>query len=307
MEELTKIDNAPPFAPPLQPHGAVKEKLKNLQTPLGSSVIGAVVGAGAFLGSQYLWSTPQAGSEQPTTQPPANVLQEQPLPHPNPNVGTADVCTHNLDSLSFGKAFAEAREECGAGAVFVWHGRAFNTYYREEWNGFTADQKHEFSVAVANLSQEIKEVIADNGYHMPQHEVHPLITHTHPHDHDTHTGHSTDGGSHFAIDGDGDGYRETVVFLDRHGKVEVTTIDTDHDGVAETRITDDRIIGIVHPTDIFSNGNDDNGNDSNGNDDNNGDNQPEESPEPESGPESETTPYDSGPDFDPNGQITDLV
>lgn len=36
------------------------------------------------------------------------------------------------DSMSFEEAFAAARQETGAGGIFVWHGEAYNTFYEEE-------------------------------------------------------------------------------------------------------------------------------------------------------------------------------
>lgn len=36
------------------------------------------------------------------------------------------------DDMSFEEAFAAAREEVGAGGIFVWHGEAYNTFYAEE-------------------------------------------------------------------------------------------------------------------------------------------------------------------------------
>lgn len=40
----------------------------------------------------------------------------------------------NLDDLSFGEAFRQARQLCGSGGgVFEWHGNLYNTYTREEY------------------------------------------------------------------------------------------------------------------------------------------------------------------------------
>jgi hypothetical protein len=53
---------------------------------------------------------------------------------------------HNVtDSMSFNEAFATARHEVGAGGVFEWHGKAYNTFYAEEWKGLSDDYKQQFS------------------------------------------------------------------------------------------------------------------------------------------------------------------
>lgn len=52
------------------------------------------------------------------------------------------------DNLSFGDAFDEARNQVGAGGVFRWHGRLFNTYTREEWDAMSAGEKDAFAERV---------------------------------------------------------------------------------------------------------------------------------------------------------------
>lgn len=48
------------------------------------------------------------------------------------------------DSMSFNEAFASARAELGAGGVFVWHGKLYGTFYADEWNAMTPEQKAEY-------------------------------------------------------------------------------------------------------------------------------------------------------------------
>lgn len=54
------------------------------------------------------------------------------------------VATNVNDSMSFNEAFAAARHEVGAGGVFVWHGREYNTYYSEEWNAMSQEEKDDY-------------------------------------------------------------------------------------------------------------------------------------------------------------------
>lgn len=48
------------------------------------------------------------------------------------------------DDMSFGEAFAAAREQVGAGGVFEWRGGIYGTYYADEWNNMTAEERAEF-------------------------------------------------------------------------------------------------------------------------------------------------------------------
>ena len=52
---------------------------------------------------------------------------------------------HVSDSMSFGEAFAAARAEVGPGGVFYWHGGVYGTYYANEWDAMTAEDKQEFA------------------------------------------------------------------------------------------------------------------------------------------------------------------
>lgn len=52
------------------------------------------------------------------------------------------------DSMSFAEAFATARQQVGAPGVFVWHGNTYGTYYAEEWNDMSADERGDFLAKV---------------------------------------------------------------------------------------------------------------------------------------------------------------
>lgn len=49
------------------------------------------------------------------------------------------------DNLSFREAFDTARAELGAGGVFHWHGKIFNTYTSDEWQAMSHEDKELFA------------------------------------------------------------------------------------------------------------------------------------------------------------------
>lgn len=57
------------------------------------------------------------------------------------------------NDMSFGEAFATARAQVGTPGVFVWHGNTYGTYYAEEWNAMSADERGQF-LADVNVSDE---------------------------------------------------------------------------------------------------------------------------------------------------------
>jgi hypothetical protein len=51
--------------------------------------------------------------------------------------------------MSFNEAFAAARSEVGAGGVFEWRGQVYGTYYGDEWNAMTDEEKDDFGKSLA--------------------------------------------------------------------------------------------------------------------------------------------------------------
>lgn len=58
--------------------------------------------------------------------------------------GKVPVAQSVNDEMSFGKAFAAAREEVGAGGVFEWRGNLYGTYTESEWNHMSSEDKNSY-------------------------------------------------------------------------------------------------------------------------------------------------------------------
>lgn len=58
--------------------------------------------------------------------------------------GEIAVATGVTDDMSFNEAFAAARAEVGPGGAFEWHGNVYGTYYANEWNAMTPQERNEF-------------------------------------------------------------------------------------------------------------------------------------------------------------------
>ena len=92
-------------------------------------VTGILMGAGGIMGMEAM------AGEAPSPE----VAQEE---------ASAFKVAHVSDDMTFGEAFAAARAEVGPGGVFHWHGGIFNTYYAEERNAMSDEQKHDFAQQV---------------------------------------------------------------------------------------------------------------------------------------------------------------
>lgn len=58
------------------------------------------------------------------------------------------VSTSENNHLSFEEAFESARDEVGKGGFFTWNGQTYNTFYKEEWDAMSTDEKEEYFAAV---------------------------------------------------------------------------------------------------------------------------------------------------------------
>lgn len=168
LNEETKIGDMESAEQAAQP-----EKPKSNSPSWAAIGIGGIsailMGGGlAYAGSVYAnnhQSTPEAtpasdgGEDNPTSEPADTSL----LPEEGIDVhihhhfdSTAPLASIGND-MSFGEAFAAAREQVGPGGVFCWHGGVYNTFTAEEWNAMTPAEHTAFahSVPVVQPASEI--------------------------------------------------------------------------------------------------------------------------------------------------------
>jgi hypothetical protein len=72
---------------------------------------------------------------------------------PEPNE-VLDIATNVSDDMSFSQAFANAREEVGPGGIFYWNDKPYGTYYENEWNAMSEDDKNDYWDAVYNTTSD---------------------------------------------------------------------------------------------------------------------------------------------------------
>lgn len=108
-----------------------------------SASIGAaagVVGGSLFTGELRAEEKPQ--KEEPEVDP--GKKDEEEVVVVNGHDGEIRMATTVDDSMSFSEAFAAARAEVGPGGAFEWRGGLYGTYYANEWNNMTEEQKAEY-------------------------------------------------------------------------------------------------------------------------------------------------------------------
>ena len=168
-----------------------------------------------------------------------------------PEIGeTVEVASNVNDNMSFSEAFASARAEVGPGGVFVWNGNVYSTYYEEEWDSMTEEQKEEFSDAVHNTASSTTEEDSTPEYANNYHEAS-----------------NTDGGVQVVSDEvveteDGQVIRVTGVVVDGHygevydydndGQADAALIDTNDDGRPDLAMVDENGDGYISEVEVYS-------------------------------------------------------
>lgn len=104
-------------------------------------VTGILMGAAGMYAADAFAGEQQTADETPTGGTAADTTHSH----------TADNGLHVAEvdqNLSFGEAFAAARNEVGPGGVFHWHGGIYNTYTADEWNNMSAGDHAQFAQQV---------------------------------------------------------------------------------------------------------------------------------------------------------------
>lgn len=205
-------------------------------------------------------SSVQSTVEQPS--PVSDAHEHQAAPEPEDAIvatATGVRVAQVDDNASFSQAFADARAQVGPGGVFEWHGRVYGTYYKDEWDNMTAEQKHEYQASIDYKDVISDESMAQHHNEVAQHNVH----HTSYHTQETTAKPETENDSQDVSSEDvdvqvlevgqtdlnGDGIPENAAVLEVNGH-EVLIVDIDQDGIADAAFCDVDNDGQVEMADL---------------------------------------------------------
>lgn len=154
------------------------------------------------------------------------------------------------DDMSFADAFADARAQVGPGGVFEWHGKVYGTFYKDEWDQMSAEERAEWQSKVDYNDLRDENEAQQYAQHQDN-QAHEPVQNTNVHQ----TSHSQEQEPIVEIadirqvDVDGNGQLDTVVELNNG----VMFADLDHDGVADVAAADvngDGMIGNDEVADV---------------------------------------------------------
>lgn len=155
--EVTRLINdepkqkaQPTSAPQPQSKGAKSKKTNPIAAAAGGFVVGAAAGAATTMAA----ATPNIEDEM-TTEVQEEKSEEAPeVPTPEQAILANDegIRYAHVDAANFNEAFAQARQQVGAGGVFEYNGRIYGTYYAEEWDNMSAQEKTDFQSRVNEVT-----------------------------------------------------------------------------------------------------------------------------------------------------------
>lgn len=123
--------------------------------PVAAAAGGFVAGVAAGAATTMAAATPMNETDVPTE------VQEELKPEETPETPTPEqailandegIRYAHVDAESFNEAFAQARAQVGAGGVFEYNGRIYGTYYAEEWDNMSAQEKADFQSRVNEVA-----------------------------------------------------------------------------------------------------------------------------------------------------------
>lgn len=217
----------------------------------GAFVAGAAsMVAGNAMASEKTEEVENTPEEQPQVDPANSPSEHEAIIASDEGLRVAQVD----EDKSFAEAFSDARAQVGPGGVFEWHGKVYGTFYKDEWDQMSAEERAEWQSKV-----DYNDLLDDN--EAQQYTEHPnapqhTTTQTQEPEQNTNVHQVSQTQAPEVniadirqVDVDGNGQIDTVVELDNG----VMFADLDHDGVADLAAADingDGVIGNDEVADV---------------------------------------------------------
>ncbi len=98
---------------------------------------------------------PGAGQSPPAAAPPLQLNPQVPV-------------VRDVDDKSFSEAFEQARTDLGPGALFLWRGKAYNTFLEDEWEDLGSEGQYDYIRSLVVEHKEYYDTWADAGEAVPE-------------------------------------------------------------------------------------------------------------------------------------------
>lgn len=219
----------------------------------GGFVAGAAsMAAGDVFATTKTEEVEKAPEEQPQIDPANSPSEHEAIVASDEGLRVAQVD----DDKPFNEAFADARAQVGPGGVFEWHGKVYGTFYKDEWDQMSAEERAEWQSKVDY--NDLRDENDAQQYAQHQGTLHHSAAQTHESEQNANAHQTSQSQEQEPIveiadirqvDVDGNGQLDTVVELNNG----VMFADLDHDGVADVAAADvngDGMIGNDEVADV---------------------------------------------------------
>lgn len=137
-----------------QPEVPTTPKVKKGNT-IAAAAGGFVAGAAAGAATTVAASNPNVDSETPEDVQEEVLTEDTPeAPSPEQVILANDegIRYAHVEADNFNDAFAQARAQVGPGGVFEYNGRLYGTYYAEEWDNMSSQEKADYQNRVNEVA-----------------------------------------------------------------------------------------------------------------------------------------------------------
>lgn len=147
------------------------------------------------------------------------------------------------DNASFSEAFADARAQVGPGGAFEWRGHVYNTYYAEEWNNMSAEERAEYQSKIdyATIAGDTSNNVVEETSYVEQNS---MASNTEMVDNDT----ESDSVKVLGVEAVEDEYgnQMTIAAIEVEGE-QALLVDVDNDGTMDALIVDENYDNQIDP------------------------------------------------------------
>lgn len=205
---------------------------------------GGFVAGAAFMAAGDVFATTKteeaekAPEEQPQIDPANSPSEHEAIIASDEGLRVAQVD----DDKAFAEAFADARAQVGPGGVFEWHGKVYGTFYKDEWDQMSAEERAEWQSKVDYNDLRDENEAQQYAQHQDTQAQEPVQN---ANVHQTSQSQEQEPAVEIAdirkVDVDGNGQLDTVVELNNG----VMFADLDHNGVADVAAADVNGDGMI--------------------------------------------------------------
>ncbi|MCH5221151.1 MAG: hypothetical protein J1F05_02330 [Muribaculaceae bacterium] len=227
-----------------------------LAAGVGGFVAGAAVGAGVSAAA----ATPSVEVETETEEAVVDIeTEQQNIPEPEHVIlaNSEGIRVAHVDADNFADAFAQARAQVGPGGVFEYNGKLYGTYYEDEWNEMSHQERADYQARVSEItpahhSDTVHDIASESNHPGEIIPTNAELLGVEPVNNEVHvlgvqTVHTENGDT---ID---------VTILENHGQhallvdvegEQALFIDVDNDGYLEIAMHDDNVDGKISENEI---------------------------------------------------------